>query len=101
MKEYKVAISNLVYEDLESIGNFIISNNTKRAANKYLKSLYEDIETLKHTANSLPYSEWDVIKRIHPKAKRLLSKNKHWNIVFHISGDYVIVDRIIASSIIR
>ena len=101
MKKYKIAISNKVYEDLEHIGDFILSKHTQEAANKYLKSLFEDISTLEYLAAVLPYSEWETIKEINPKGKRLLSKNKHWNIVFHISGDYVIVDRILASKLIK
>lgn len=101
MKKYKIAISNKVYEDLKRIGDFILSRHTHEAANKYLKSLYEDISTLEYLAPILPYSEWDTIKNINPKGKRHLSKNKHWNIIFHISGNYVIIDRIIASSQIK
>lgn len=101
MKRYKIAISKKVYNDLEHIGDFIISKHTHEATNKYLRSLFEDISSLEILADALPYSEWDTIKDIHPKGKRLLSQNKHWNIVFHISGDYVIVDRIIASKLIK
>ena len=101
MKKYKIAISNKVYEDLERIGDFILSKHTQEAANKYLKILFEKISTLEHLTAALPYSEWVTIKKIHPNGKRLLSKNKHWNIVFHTSGEYVIVDKIIASSIIK
>jgi len=101
VKHYKIAIDNAVYNDLENIGNFIHSKYDQRAADNYLKSLYEDISTLEYLAGALSYSQWSTVKQIHPKGKRLLSKNRHWNIIFHISGDYVIVDRIIASSMIK
>lgn len=101
MKEYRISISNKVYDDLENIGDFILSKCTQDTVDNYLKSLYEDISTLKFLAGILPYSEWETVKQIHPKGKRLLSKNRHWNIVFHISGDYAIIDRILASSLIK
>ena len=33
-------------------------------------------------------------KSIHPKAKTLTIINHKWTVVFHIDGDFVIVDRI-------
>lgn len=101
MKRYKIAINKSVYLDLENIGNFILSKYTRRSVDNYLKGIYEDISALEYLADVLPYSEWKTIKQINPKGKRLLSKNKHWNIIFHIEGDYVIIDRIIASSMIK
>lgn len=100
MKKYKIAISNNVYDDLENIANFILSKNTQTSVDNYLKSLYEDISTLEHLAGVLPYSEWETVKKIHPEGKRLLSRNKQWNILFHLSGDYVIVDKILPSTMI-
>lgn len=101
MNKYKIAISNDVYADLKDIGDLILSKNTPTAVDSYLKSLYEDIFSLTYLAGALPYSQSETLKKIHPKAKRLLSKNKNWNIVFHISGNYAVVDRIILSSMIK
>lgn len=101
MKKYKVAISDNVYLDLEDIGNFILSKYTQSSVTAYLKNMYDDISLLEYMADVLPYSDNKTIKGIHPNGKRLLSKNRHWNIIFHIEGDYVIVDRIIASSMIK
>ena len=66
MKLYKIAISNEVYNDLENIGNFILSKYTQDAVNNYLKSLYEDISTLQYLAEVLPYSERETVKQINP-----------------------------------
>jgi hypothetical protein len=101
MKRYKIAIRDTAYMDIENISTFIPSKHRQHASDKYLKVLYEDILSLEYLAGVLPYSKWTTVKKIHPKGKRLLSKNKHWNIIFHISGDYAIVDRIIASSLIK
>jgi|LSQX01.1.fsa_nt_gb hypothetical protein len=101
MKRYKIAIRDTVYMDMENISKFILSKHRQDTSDKYLRGLYEDILSLEYLAGVLPYSQRETVKKIHPKGKRLLSKNKHWNIIFHISGDYAIVDRIIASSLIK
>ncbi len=41
------------------------------------------------------------IKMIHSKARRMVSHNKKWNYIFHIEDDFVIVDRILPSKLIR
>lgn len=37
MKEYRISISNKVYDDLENIGDFILSKYTQDAVDNYLK----------------------------------------------------------------
>ena len=39
-------------------------------------------------------------KSIHPKAETLTIINRKWTVVFHIDGDFVIVDRIFPSKTI-
>jgi len=34
----------------------------------------------------------------HPKARRLITENRKWNIIYHIQGEFVVVDKIIPSS---
>ncbi len=46
-------------------------------------------------ADVINYSQWKIAKCCHPKAKRMITKNKKWNIIFHVDGIYVIVDKII------
>lgn len=38
---------------------------------------------------------------IHPQARRMVSHNKRWVYVFHIDGDFAIVDRILSSKNIK
>ena len=47
-------------------------------------------------AKSFPLSRYLVARRIHPEARTMAVMHR-WTIIFHIYGDYVIVDRIIAS----
>ena len=39
-----------------------------------------------------------MVKLIHPHAKTMNIINHRWTVVFHINGEYVVVDRIIRSS---
>ena len=45
---------------------------------------------------TFPPSRYLAARRIHPEARTMAVMHR-WTIVFHIYGDYVIVDRIIAS----
>ena len=46
-------------------------------------------------------SQWQTAKKYHLRAKRLITKNRKWNIIFHIEGVYVVVDAIIPSSLMK
>ena len=43
-------------------------------------------------------SPYAMAKLIHPHAKTMNIINHRWTVVFHIDGEYVVVDRIIRSS---
>ncbi len=37
--------------------------------------------------------------KIHPEARHMVSHNRRWDYVFHIEGEYVIIDRIIPAKL--
>ena len=49
-------------------------------------------------ADMLPESLSTYIKKHHPNAKRYNIKHGTWCVIFHIEGDFVIIDRIAPSS---
>lgn len=101
MNHYKVDISQEVFAEIEDIADFIIKISTPEHAIRYKNQLIGEIATLSYMADVINFSQWKVAKRCHPKAKRLITKNKKWNIIFHIAGDDVIVDKMIPSKMVK
>lgn len=101
MNYYKVAISKNVFTEIEEIADFIIKISTPEHAIKYKNQLISEIAALSYMADVINYSQWKVAKRCHPKAKRMITKNKKWNVIFHVEGFYVIVDKIIPTKMVN
>jgi len=101
VENYKIVVSRLALDDLEMISDFIVKLNTTEASRIFVSNLYDDIQSLSYLAAMIPLSTSNTLKKIHPNAKRLLSKNKKWNIVFYINEGYVVVDRIILSKTVK
>ena len=101
MKYYKVSVSKTVLAEIEEISDFIISISTPEHAIRYNNQLIGEIATLSYLGGIINYSQWKMAKRCNPKAKRYITKNKKWNIIFHIDGEYVIVDKLLPSKMIK
>lgn len=100
MNYYKVAVSKNVFTEIEEIADFIIKISTPEHAVKYKNQLILEISSLSYMADVINYSQWKIAKCCHPKAKRMITKNKKWNIIFHVDGIYVIVDKIIPTKMV-
>ena len=98
MKLYEVVVHRRVYKQIASIQDYIASINTYDAAVKYSNGLFDEINTLSYLADALPETDWASSKEYHPNAKRMVTHNRKWNIIFHIDGDFVVIDSIVASS---
>lgn len=51
---------------------------------------------IEHSINILLFCRYLTARHIHPNARKM-AVMRRWTIVFHLYGDYVIVDRILAS----
>ena len=101
MRIYReVVFSRAVLSDFGEIRDFITTNNTHEAANKYIDQLEAEINALVYLADCFPTSRWLSVRRYHPQARSIITRNKKWNIVFHTDGDLVVVDKIIPSKMI-
>ena len=100
MKKYRLAVTDNVWDSLSKISNYITSVASESLALKYTDQLLDEIRELSNPlpANAMQYSQWQTAKQLHPKAKRLITKNRKWNIIFHIDGQFVVIDGIIATS---
>lgn len=98
MNNYKLNVKQEVFDDIENIRQFIVSVGSKDLAIQYTEYLIAEIEKLTYLADKMQLSKWKVAKKYHPQARRLITKNRKWNIVYHIQGEFVVVDKIIPSS---
>ena len=102
MKIYKkVVFSKDVLGDIAALGNFISSQNTQEAANKYIDALEAEISALIFLADVIQKSQLQTILRYHPDAKRMITRNRKWNVIFHTKGDKVFVDKLIPCKMIK
>lgn len=101
MKQYGVSVSKTILSEIQTIADFIISISTPEHAIRYKNQLMSEIATLSYMADIINYSRWKTAKRFHPKAKRLITKNRKWNIIFHIDGNDVVIDKLLPSKMIK
>ena len=97
MKTYKVIVNNEAVSDLDSISTYVAGLYRPDSGHKYVNRILAQLASLSYTADIYPFSRYAIAKAIHPKAKTLYIINHKWTVVFHVSGNYVIVDRIIPS----
>ena len=95
MRIYQVIISYEVLSELEAVAQYIASIYRPESGHNYANRILGQLAALSYSADAYQYSRFKLAKAIHPKAKTLTIINRKWTIVFHIDGDFVIVDRII------
>jgi len=97
MKIYKVKISSTALADIDYLSDFLVSIMSLEGAWRYKNAMRQEILSLSLFADLYQPSHSKILQDIHPKARRMLSHNRKWNYVFHITEDLVVVDRIIPS----
>ena len=100
MRRYTVKVTDDVEEYFIDLMRFVASRYTMDAAVRYAKRIRMEIEELSYLAPMLPQSQYELPKLYHPEAKTLVVGNKKLTVIFHIDGDYVIVDKILPSAMI-
>ena len=99
MRTYQVIISYSVLSELEAMAQYITSIYRPESGHKYVNKIFGQLAALSYSADAYQYSRFKNGK-IHPKAKTLTIINRKWTVVFHIDGDFVIVDKIFPSKTI-
>lgn len=95
MRIYQVIISYEVLSELEAVSKYIASIYRSESGHKYVNRVLGQLAALSYSADAYQYSRFTLAKAIHPKAKTIPIINHKWTVVFHIDGDFVIIDRII------
>lgn len=101
MRKYTVLITDDVEDYYVELMRFVASKYSLEAAIRYVKRIREDVEVLSHLAPMLPKSKYEFPKLYHPEAKTYVVGKKKLTAIFHIEGEYVIVDKILPSSLIK
>ena len=100
MLERQVILPLSVRGYLNEIAGYIIEFSTIEHAIRYVHELVAEINDLSYLADSLPASTSPFVLQYHEYAKRYNVKQGVWCVIFHIEGDYVIVDRLLPSKLV-
>lgn len=85
-------------DDLRQIREFVSSIYREETGFKFVKRMFLEITPLSVSADAFPLSRFQTARIIHPEAKTISIMKHRWTVVFHIDGDYVVVDRILPAS---
>lgn len=99
MQNYRVIVSSDAADDLDGMARYIASLYRVESGHNYANRILGKLASLSYTADMYRYSQFATARRIHPKAKTLSIMNHKWTVVFHIDGDFVIIDRFIPSKL--
>ena len=95
MRIYEVRISHAALQDIAQLRAFLDEMMSEEGAIRYANNMRIEIMMLSLYAGLYGKTTSKTFLQIHPEARHMVSHNRRWDYVFHIEGDYVIVDRII------
>ena len=101
MRKYKVIYDSGVEDYFEGISGYLSKLTSSSFALRYLQRLREEVEELSYLAPILPKSIYELPKLYHPEANTFLIGNKKLTVIFHIDGEYVIVDKMLPSVLVK
>ena len=97
MQSYQIAVSNAALDDLGGIASYVASLYRPESGHRYANRILGQLASLSFTADIYSRSHYAIAKAIHPEAKTLSIINHRWTVVYNISGEFVIIDRILPS----
>lgn len=100
MKRYRVEYDIEAESDIEDLTAWVAEKTSIDYSRRYINGIFDEIDTLSYLAPMLPQCKYELPKRYHPEAKTLVVGNKKLTVIFHIDGDYVIVDKILPSALV-
>ena len=100
MREYRVDYDVEAEADLVRLKDWLVSNRRYEYAMEYLQLLRSEVADLSFLAASLPKYKYRLPRLYHPDAKTITVCHHKLTVIFHIDGEYVIVDKIMPSCMI-
>ena len=101
MTIYNVRLHSSAMRDMDELEEYLKSVMTQIGANKYIDTMIAEVMSLSIFADLYRTSTKEDILQYHPQARRMVSHNKRWVYIFHIEGDFAIVDRILSAKNIK
>jgi plasmid stabilization system protein ParE len=95
MRIYEVRISRAAKADMKELRKFLKAMMTEEGAVRYANNMRTEVKMLSVYADLYGRSTSATLRLIHPEARRMVSHNRRWVYVYHIDGQYAIVDRIL------
>ena len=92
---YEVRISRAAKADMKELRKFLKAMMTEEGAVRYANNMRTEVKMLSVYADLYGRSTSATLRLIHPEARRMVSHNRRWVYVYHIDGQYAIVDRIL------
>ena len=100
MRELTVIVRDVVDEYLIRLMRYVASRETEEAAVRYVKRIRKEIDDLSYLAPMLPKSNYLLPLRYHKDAKAMTVGKRKLTVIFHVDGEYVIVDKILPAGMI-
>ena len=100
MKQYKVLYRYDVGAYLNELAVFVSQQTSRDHAERYIQRLRSEVEDLSHLALIFPKSRYLMPLRFNKDAKTMTIGHRKLTVIFHIDGEYVIVDKILPSCMI-
>lgn len=100
MKRYHVEYDIEAESDIEALTDWGAEKSSIEYSRRYINGIFDEIDTLSYLAPMLPQCKYKLPKLYHPEAKTLVIGNKKLTAIFHIDGDYVIVDKVLPSALV-
>ncbi len=95
MRSFEVRISFAARADMDELRRFLDAMLSLESAESYANNMRAEIKMLSLYAECHGRTTSQTLRLIHPDARKMVSHNRKWLYVYHIEGDFVVVDRIL------
>ncbi|MBR5665247.1 MAG: hypothetical protein IKX13_05810 [Bacteroidales bacterium] len=100
MKKYIVEYDIEAETDIGNLNKWVAEKSSYEFARRFINRIFDEIEKLSYLAGVLPPSRNMMPLRYHPEDKTIPVGKRKLTVIFHIEGDYVIVDKILPSAMV-
>ena len=95
MRIFEVRISPEARGDMDDLRQFLDAMLSLDGAERYANNMRAEIKMLSLYAECHGRTTSKTLRAIHNEARKMVSHNRKWLYVYHIEGDFVVVDRIL------
>ena len=100
MKKYIVEYDIEAETDIGNLNKWVAEKSSYEFARRFINRIFDEIDNLSYLAGVLPPSRYMMPLHYHPEAKTIPVGKRKLTVIFHIDGDYVIVDKVLPSAMV-